>query len=81
MGQEQARAQVLRQRQQVVVGPGGGGVAVQAGLVAFAVPADAEAVAIRHHLRLFGAQRLVHQRVTRFGDELFQEERLTDVGG
>jgi hypothetical protein len=80
MGEEQPRPHRAAQRQQVVVAPGRHHLAVHARLVALAVPADAEAVAVGHRLGLFGAQRLVHQRVARLGDQVFEEDRLTQVG-
>ncbi len=46
VGEEEARANLMRYREQVLVAPGGADVAEDAGPRALAVPADAEAVAV-----------------------------------
>ena len=81
MGEEQPGAQRVRQREQVVVGPRRHHFAIDAGLVAFAVPADAETVAVGRRLGLDGTQRLPHQRMVRRGDQRFQVHRFAQVGG
>src|SRR5690606_33869771 len=63
MGEEQMRAYLPRDREQVFVGPGGPDLAVLAGFGPLAIPADAEAVAIGAGLGLLGMQRLVDQRM------------------
>jgi hypothetical protein len=74
-----ALAPVLRQRQQVFVAPGRRHLAVDAGGVAVAIPADPETVAIGDHLGLGGAQALSHQGVLGSTDQVFEIDRIAAV--
>ena len=65
MGEEQAGAHLIAQGAQVLVGPGGPHLAVDARLGPLAVPADAEAVAVGLGLGLGRVKRLVDQRMRR----------------
>ena len=80
MGEEEPRAHLLAQAAQVLVGPGGPHLTVDARLRALAVPPDAEAVPVRPGLGLDGVEGLVDQRMSRGADELVEEDRRALVG-
>ena len=80
MGEEGAAADLRGQAAEVLVGPGGADLAIQAGGVALAVPAEAEAVAVGFGLALRGVQRLVDQAMARGGDEGVEQDGLALIG-
>ena len=81
MRQETARADLVRQAAQVRIGPGGQHIVIEPRYLALAIPGQAEPVAIGLGLGLHGVQALTHQRLLRGRDDLFQVDRLADIGG
>src|SRR5262249_44234744 len=80
MGEEQTGADLVRQALQVGIVPGRQDVAVDAGHLAIAVPADPEAVAVGRHMRLAGVQALMDERVLGLEDERIQIDWLSAIG-
>src|SRR5271165_1256181 len=80
MGKEQPGANLLADRAQVLVRPGGPQVAKQAGKVTLAVPAKAKAIAIDLGLAFGRVQRLGNQAVTGRGDHLVEIDRRALIG-
>ena len=81
VGEEGPRRQLRAERQQVLVRPGRRDLAIDAGDVAVAIPAEAEAVAVRRRLALGGVQRLVDERPRRLGDDFLEPDgraRISD---
>ncbi len=81
MRQEQARPHLPAQIAQVGVRPGRQDVAVKPRLRPLAVPGHPEAVAIGGRLGFAGMVALCDQRMAGRGDDVFQENRLAEIGG
>ena len=79
MGHEQPRFHLPHKAFQVRVRPGGHGVAVQARLCPFAVPAQPEPVAIDRRVAARGADALMDQRMAGTRDDIFEKDRLSDI--
>src|SRR5690349_11568028 len=65
---------------QVLVGPGRPHFSIKTGLVAVAVPAEAEAIAIGGADRFLGLEALHDQRMGRCGDIAFEGDGLSAIG-
>src|SRR5438552_1335104 len=65
---------------EVLIGPGRADLTIEAGLIALAVPAEAEAVATGGADRFLGPEALDDQRMSGLGDVAPQRDRLPAIG-
>src|SRR5437868_12514854 len=70
----------MRQSNETLVAPGRPHVAEQAGIVALAVPSDAEAVRVDFRFGLAAVAALRDEALARLGDEVLEENRLAEIG-
>ena len=80
MGEEQRRLDVRRQVMKVGVVPGGLDIPVDTRRLPLAVPADAEAVAVRGRRPGMGFEALVDERMLGLQDQLLEVEGGSRVG-
>jgi hypothetical protein len=80
MGEKQRRADVPAKMLQVLVGPGRAHLTIEARLITLAVPAEAEAIAVRAADRFLGLEALHHQRVGGLGDIPFERDVFSSIG-
>ena len=80
MSEEQAGIDLPAEAFQIGIGPGRQDVAIETGLRPVAIPGEAEAVAIGRRLGLLGAVTLGDQRVAGRGNDVFEEDRFTEIG-
>ncbi len=79
VGEKRGRRDVRGQFVQIEVVPGGSNAAIQAGLCALAVPADAESIAVGRRLFGEGTQALVDERVFCAKEDVFQSDRRASI--
>src|SRR4051812_29016258 len=79
MREKQGAANLMGDREQVLIAPGGPHIAEQAWPLAFAVPADPEAIGVDLGFRLAAVPALRDEALTRLRDEVLEKDRLAEI--